>query len=151
MPTSSGAPHMPYKLLDKNGFEENLKKVIRYVKKGTTPKNACIIAFGIHERMWYTWVEQAEEDLLDGYTAQTSNLIKLMMELARADANVRLLLEQKGMELALDSDNVELVKFFLERRFGYSKTAKKEVELSSKEEAPVKFEFVNMTPTENED
>ena len=149
MVTERGDFHHPNKL-SKN-YKENKAKVLAAIKDGMRPKDACIMTFGMLERQWRRWIEFVEDDIAHGFDETESNLIDLFMAMAREELSLRQKLERKANNMALADDNVEMLKFLLERRHGYTKQSKKDVDVAVKEEVPVKFEFVDMTPTENED
>lgn len=150
MVTSQGDFHHPYKVHNQN-YKENKEKVLKAISNGMSPKDACIMVFGILERQWYRWMEFVEDDIANGFDETESALIDLFLSMAKEEMNLRQQLEKKANSLALNEDNVEMLKFLLERRHGYTKQTKKDVDVAVKEEVPIKFEFVDMTPTENEE
>lgn len=149
MPTPMGDCHRPDKLT--KDFSKNKKAILKAISDGMTPKDAVQMIFGINDKSWYNWVNWTEEDLADGYTSDESRLIDLMESMSKAHLGLRRKLEKKANELALDEEHTDMLKFMLERRHGYKKETKKDVDVAVKENAPIKFEFVDMTPTENED
>ena len=149
MVTPAGDFHHPYKL-EKN-YPENKEKVLKAIRDGMSPRDACVMTFGMLDRQWRRWVEFVEDDIANGFDETESNLIDLFLSMAKEEMSLRQQLERKANYMALEDDNVEMLKFLLERRHGYTRQTKKDVDVAVKEEVPVKFEFVNMTPTENEE
>ena len=150
MPTPLGDFHQPFALLDKNGFKEKYKQAIEYARKGLPMKDTCIAVFGIHETHYYKWHKWVIEDLEDGFTDEDSNLIKLFLGMAKADAMLHLQLKEKGIDLAMEG-NANMIQFLLKTQYGYSEVNKTELELSTEEETPIRFEIVDMKPNEEEE
>lgn len=150
MVTELGDFHHPDRLCGRQ-YEQEKKEVLRAVKDGMEPKDACMMIYGITPQTWYNWVKWTEDDIRAGFNAEESRLIKLMTEMASHRLGLRHKLEKKANRMALKEDNVEMLKFLLERKHGYEKKTKKDVDVGVKEDAPIKFEFVDMTPTDNED
>lgn len=135
--------HYPRAL--RNDYKKNLDKAIDAVKDGLPPKEACMMVYGIAERTWYEWKEHAIEDAENGQ--ENAPLVHLMCKLAKQDIETHKSLVKKGINLALDDENpnVEMLKFMLERRYGYKKQTTNEVEVS----APEDFNFnINITESE---
>ena len=109
-----------------------------------------MMVFDINQSQFNRWLRHAEEDIIAGFTEEDSRLIELMIKIGREELNLRRRLERRANKLALSESN-DMLKFLLERRHGYTKQTQKDIEVSTKEEAPIKFEFVDMKPTENED
>lgn len=142
--------HFPYKLRRDEDYERCFKECVKAVRDGMTPSDAAQMVFRINRYQWSRWVAHAEEDIMKGFTEEDSRLIELVLTLAQEHLGLRRQLERRANKLALDDSN-DMLKFLLERRHGYIKQSQKDLEVSAKEEAPIKFEFVDMQPTENED
>lgn len=142
--------HYPYKLRNDAQYKKDLEECIECVEDGMSPQDACMMVFKINNQQFSRWLRHAEEDILAGFTEEDSRLIELMLKLANEELNLRRRLERRANKLALTESN-DMLKFLLERRHGYIKQSQKDLEVSTKEEAPIKFEFVDMQPTENED
>ena len=142
--------HYPYKLRNDAKYEKDLAECIACVKDGMSPQDACMMVFDINQSQFNRWLRHAEEDIIAGFTEEDSRLIELMIKIGREELNLRRRLERRANKLALTESN-DMLKFLLERRHGYTKQTQKDIEVSTKEEAPIKFEFVDMKPTENED
>lgn len=152
MVNPDGSFHQPYKLSTKNGFQQKYKKTLKYISEGMTPRDAVILVFQIPELRWYEWVRKAEDDIANGGTAKDSNLIKLIIGIAGANLNTKRRLERKTLDLALDDDepNVEMIKFLLERRFGYKKKSQKDVEVSTKDDFNFNVNIVESKPVDKD-
>jgi hypothetical protein len=149
MVTPMGDFHHPDRLCF--DYPEKKKQIIEAIKDGMTPKDATMMVVGITRGTWQNWVKYAEDDMSKGFTEEDSRLIDLMLSMASEELTLRRRLEKRANRLALYEDNTDMLKFLLERRHGYKKETKKDVDIEVKDEVPVKFEFVDMTPTENED
>lgn len=150
MPTPLGDFHQPDKLLDRNRFDERYEEAIKSVKDGLPAKDTCTLVWGTSDKTFKNWLKWAREDVEAGFDETESNLIKLMIGLAKEDAKLHKRLSRRGIELALDG-NTQMLQFLLKTRYGYAEKTKSEVELSSDEEAPVKFVFTDMTPNEEDE
>lgn len=145
--------HFPYALYRDKDYKEGKENAIEAVKDGMKVTDAIVLCFEIHWTQAYKWLKWAEEDLEKGFTSEDSRLIELVLALAKEEYNLKRRLEKRANQLALDEEetNIEMLKFLLERRHGYTKQTQNDVDVTVNEEAPIKFEFTDMTPTENED
>ena len=150
MVTKYGDFHHPNNLSDKNDFTENYKKAISYVNDGLTVKDACVVVFGITDRTFRNWYNWAIDDIENGFNESESNLIKLMLGLAKADAELHRKLSKKAQEIALNDGNVSMIQFLLKTRYGYSEKSKAELEVTN-DNAPITFNIVPMTPNKEDD
>ena len=136
--------------LEKPDFEENLKLAINCVHDGMPPYDACQLAFGtINPHTFSRWKTEAISDIEAGYDEEDSNLIKLMVSLAKADQDLHRKLAKQGIKIAIDG-NVNMLQFLLKTKYNYSEKTKSEVQVTA-DEAPIKFEIVDMKPNEEED
>lgn len=149
MVTPLGDFHHPHKL--EKDYEKKKKKILQAVKDGMKPRDACMMVLGIRRDTWQKWVRWCDDDLAHDFTRSESNLIDLMLSMASEQLELRRALERRANNLALHEDDTDMLKFLLERRHGYKKESKRNVDVEVKKDIPVKFEFVDMTPTENED
>lgn len=149
MVTPSGDFHHPDKLC--YDYPEKKKKILEGIKDGMKPEDATRMVLGISHVQWQNWLNYFEDDITHGFDETESNLIDLMLSMASEELTLRRRLERRANSLALDDDNVDMLKFLLERRHGYKKQTQKDVDVEVKDDIPVKFEFVDMTPTDNED
>lgn len=117
--------------LDHN-YKKKTKKAVEYIKEdGMKVREAAMLVFGISYSTFSRWKKEALEDLTNGYTG--TQLQYVIRELYKADVDSGRKLTRKARELALDDEepNVEMLKFLLERRHGYRKQSKKDVEVST--------------------
>lgn len=113
-----------------HGYKANLKKAVKYIEEdGLKIHQAVSLAFGITQRTWNIWEKNAIEDLENGFTG--TELLDVYFTVLSADANSERKLTRKARELALDDNNTEMLKFLLERRHGYRKKSKEEVEVKA--------------------
>lgn len=147
MVTNQGDFTHPYKL-EKN-FQANYEKAINYVRDGLTVKDAYVSVFGISERTFRNWYNSALDDMEAGFTADESNLIKLIIGLSKEDAELNRKLSKKAFDIAINDGNVSMIQFLLKTRYGYSEKTKHEIEATN-ENAPITFNIVPMTPNEAE-
>lgn len=150
MPTPLGDFHQPDALLDRKGFDEKYERAIRYARDGLPAKDICMMLFGVSLRQYTNWVKWVEEDLEAGFDETESNLIKLILGIAKEDAKLHKRLSKTAIEMAIDDKNSQMLQFLLKTRYGYTEKTKSELEVSSKEEAPIKFEIVDMQPNDEE-
>ena len=131
----------PYSL--RNDFEENMKIAVELVEtKGLTPRDACLLTYGILQRQWNRWLVQSRKLQEKGVRPKESKLLTLLTNLAKADLTLKQKLEGASVEIALDG-NPEMLKFLLERRYGYTKQSKKSVDVSSDKENSFEIKIVN--------
>lgn len=145
MPTKSGEPHHPIFL--QTDYKKKLDTAMEMVKKGLPPKNA-LRAMGVHNQTWYRWLQFIDEDIKAGFT--DTPLIKFMARLAEVDEETHADLAGTAIKKANEGDT-QMLMFLLKTRYGYKDSKKQEVELSTKEEAPVVFNVVPMKPLENDE
>jgi len=145
MPTKLGKPHEPKFL--QNDYKKKFDTAAEMVRKGLPPKNA-LKAMGVHEQTWYSWVRFVEEDIEAGFT--NTPLVKFMTRLAAIDEETHQDLVGEAISKAKDGDS-QLLMFLLKTRYGYKDSKKQEVELSTKEDAPVVFNVVDMKPLDNDE
>lgn len=145
--------HFPYALRRDHEYEEGLKQCVAAVNDGMTAMDAISMVFEVSPLSINQWFKWFEEDIDKGFTRKESRLINLFLTLGSKELNMRRKLERRANKLALDEENTntEMLKFLLERRHGYTKQTQKEVDVSVADDAPLTFEFVDMTPTENEE
>ena len=149
MPTELGDFHHPI-LLNKPDFEEKMAKCIRAVEDGLPPKNACILVWGIYPRTYDKWFRHAADDLEAGFTAEESNLIKLMMALSQKDEGLHRRLIKTATKMAVDDESATMLKFLLETRYDYTPKKRSEVELATKEDTTFNINIVESKPKEDD-
>jgi len=124
-------------------YKEKLDNAIKYIEEdGMKVEDAVALAYGIYPKRWYYWVKEALEDIDNGITS--SPLIHAVLKITQADSNSQRSIARRAREMALDKENPspEMVKFLLERRYGYKKQTSQEVEVSTPED----FSFnINIT------
>jgi len=145
MPTKSGEPHHPMFL--RTDYKKKLDTACELVKKGLPPKNA-LRSMGVNVQTWYSWLRFIDEDIKAGFT--DTPLIKFVSRLAEIDEETHADLVGEAISKAKDGDS-QLLMFLLKTRYGYKDSKKQEVELSTKEDAPVVFNIVDMKPLENDE
>ena len=151
MVTNQGDFHQPTNLSDKKDFDKKYNAAISYVKDGLTVQDTCIAVFGITDRTYRNWENWAIDDLEAGFTADESNLIKLMMGLLKEDINLNRKLTKKAFEIALNENDTKMIQFLLKTRYGYNEKTTHKIEAPN-ESAPITFQFVDMKPlNEGED
>lgn len=152
MPPKKGEnePYLPYALRG-GQFNDHKKMVVNRIKKGLPPREACMEVFEISKPAWNKWVSWYKEDVNKGFTPKNSRLVNLFISMTKADIQLHGRLTGKTLDLIFEDDNVDLLKFMLERRYGYDKKSLQEVELSSKDKAPVQFQIVPMKSVDDKD
>ena len=130
------------------GYENLIKNVKEDVRNGVKILDAIRLNAGV----WNTTVSKWRKEFINELEAGKTDtpLIRLFSPAIKSDAK----LYREVMGLALDKardGDASTIQYLAKHRLGYNSGQKQEVELSSKEEAPVKFVFTDMTPTENED
>lgn len=129
-------------------YENLLKNVKEDIKKGMRCRSAIIKNAGISVPSYYKWQQAFEKEIADGKT--DTPLIRLFAMMAAADAHLEADVMDISMDLMKGGDS-SMVQFFMKHRLGFKDTSKKEVELSNAMDTPIKFEIVDMTPTDNEE
>lgn len=140
--------HRPYALINEIETRENTEKAIELINDGIPIAEAVSVAFNISPKRWYYWVKDAEEDIEKGF--RSTELINLVMKITAADVQVHRKFSKRAQEIALDPEepSVEMLKFIMERRYGYKKKSQKEVEVSTPED----FSFnINITDSKKKD
>lgn len=128
-------------------YEHILKNVKKDVKKGMRVRSAVIKNARISKYSYYRWLNAAKKEIADGKT--DTPLIHLFETAATADACLEEDIVGMGMDIARNGDG-SMVQFLLKNRLEFKGTSKKEVEVSTQDNSPIKFEIVNMTPTETD-
>ena len=149
MPTELGDFHQPHALLDRRGFPEKYEQAIELARDGVPARDICVSVFGIGSNQFDNWFKWAYDDIEDGFTEEESNLIKLILGIAREDVKLHRRLTKTAINMAVN-ENSQMLQFLLKTRYGYSEKTKSEVAVSSRDETPVKFEIVDMTPNDEE-
>ena len=146
---ATGLPyHRPNALVNEIDTRENTEEAIAMIKDGIPIAEAVSAAFNVSPKRWYYWVKDAEEDIENGY--RSTELINLVFKLTKADIEVHRKFSKRAQDLALDDEepNVEMLKFLMERRYGYKKQSSQEVEVSTPED----FSFnINITESKSKD
>ena len=140
--------HRPYALIDAIETRANTKEAIAMIKDGVPIADAVSACFNVSPKRWFYWVKQAEEDIDKGY--KNTELIDLVLALTAADVKVHRKFSKRAQDIALDEEepSIEMLKFLLERRYGYKKKSAQEVEVSTPED----FSFnINITESKSED
>ncbi len=135
--------HRSYKF-----YENLLERVPNAVRVGVKPKDAIILHAGISDKTYFTWKKAFEKEVEDG--KRDTPLCRLFLPVMKADARLYEKVMGRMMDLIEDGD-AETTRFMVKNRLGYNSTRKQEVELSGKEDAPIKFVFTNMTPVDNDE
>lgn len=150
MPLPNGDFHQPYRLFDRNDFKKNYKKAIELVRDGLPAQDACNLVFGLaSHKTYHQWFNWAIEDMEAGFDETESNLIKLFIGLARADAELHSRLARKAVQLATDRENVQMLQFLLKTRYKYSERNISEVEINT-DDTPIVFNVIDMEEDEEE-
>lgn len=125
----------------KKGYKTQLKKAKQYIQEdGLRIEQAVALAFGVHEKTWFNWQRMVREDEEKGFTG--TRLMEVYYGLIQANAGGERKVSRKAMEL-VEEGNPEMVKFILERRFGYKKTSAKEVEVATKDDLNFNINIVD--------
>ena len=132
--------HEPYVL--KKNWKANMKKVTEYIQEdGLRVDKAVALAFGVHEKTWFMWQKYVQEDEENGY--HDTKLMQVYYGVIKANAKGERKMARKANEMALVDGNPEMVKFILERRYGYKKTSAKEVEVATKDDLNFNINIVD--------
>lgn len=138
--------HHPTALGD--DYKGKVTKCAKYIKEdGMKVPEAAMLVFGISQSTFYRWKKEALDDFSDGRTG--TPLQYVIKELYKADVDSSRKLTRRARQLALDENepNIEMLKFLLERRYGYKKQSKKDVEVSTTDD----FNFnINITDSKKE-
>ena len=150
MPTPLGDFHQPDRLLDRHNFDKKYEEVIKLVDDGLPAADACTMVFELaSNKTYHNWFNWAIEDIDAGFDETESNLIKLFIGLAKADARLHARLSKTAIHMAVDNENAQMLQFLLKTRYGYSEKNKSSVEISSND-APIAFNIVDMKPNEDD-
>lgn len=133
--------HAPYKL--EKGFNANLKEVLALIDDGVKVKDAIQSVFGISHKIYYDWKKHYLEDVGKGYGEGVSNLIKLFNEVSKRDVLTQRQFTKKARQMALEEDNPDILKFMLERRYGFKKQSKKQVDVSTEDDLNFNINIVD--------
>lgn len=139
--------HYPNALRSPDQYEKE-QEAIALIKDGVPIADAVAAAYNVSPKRWYYWVKDAEEDIEKGI--RSSDLISLVYKLTAVDINIHRKFSKRAQQLALDPDepSVEMLKFLMERRYGYKKKSQQEVEVST----PDDFSFnINITESQKKD
>lgn len=132
--------HEPYVL--KREWKANMRKAIEYIQEdGLKVDKAVALAFGVHEKTWFKWQEYVREDEEKGF--KDTKLMQVYYGIIKANATGERRVARKAMDMALNDDNPEMVKFLLERRYDYKKTSAKEVEVATKDDLNFNINIVD--------
>ena len=150
MPTELGDFHQPHPLSDRKGFDKRYEEAIERCKNGLPPKEAVEVAFDVmvSTQKWSDWKRFARQDIAAGFDSNDSNLIKLLLGLAKVDHALHENLVSKAFEMAENNPNMN--QFLLKTRYGYTEKRKTDVEITN-ENTPITFNIVDMTPNEEEE
>lgn len=141
--------YAPKTLKYENDFEKNLDLVLYHINQGSSPIDAVMMIFGISRRTWFVWKRKYEEDIAKGWTRRDSNLILLIEEISKADLRTKARLEARAVIRAETDESPDMLKFVLERRYGYVKKSKKDVEVGTKEDTTFNINITESKPRED--
>ena len=113
-------------------WKGKMKKAISYIEDdGMKVPEALVLAFGVSKSTWYRWKDEALKDWENGFTG--TNLQNFVTEICKADMNSGRKLTRRARQIALDEEepSIDMLKFLLERRHGYRKKSKEEVEVKA--------------------
>lgn len=127
------------------GYENLIENVRKDVKVGVKLIDAIRLNAQVTREMANGWKRAFVKEIEDGKT--DTPLIRLFTVGLKSDAALYRKVMGLVMERAEEGDTTATL-YLAKHRLGYNSTTKQEVELSSKEDAPIKFEFVDMTPTD---
>lgn len=148
MTTPSGDFHHPDALAPWKGFDEKYEKAIELAKDGVPAEDICMGVFGTSKRQFRNWIKYYQSDVEAGYDEEDSNLIKLLLGIAKEDLKLHRKLSKKGIDMALDG-NSQMLQFLLKTRYGYAERSKSEVELSTEEDTNFNINIVESKPRED--
>ena len=150
MPTPHGDFHQPHPLTNRKGFDKRYEEAIERCKNGLPPKEAIEVAFDVilSSQKWSDWKRFAREDIAAGFDSEDSNLIKLLLGLAKIDHGLHENLASRAFKMA--EDNPQMNQFLLKTRYGYKEKKQTDVEITN-ENAPITFNIVDMTPNEEDE
>lgn len=132
---------------DKGTYEKLIEDVVKDVKAGVKLIDALRFNAGVSKVMAYKWRNDFFKELDEGKT--DTPLIRLFSAALKSDATLHRKVMSMVMDKAEDGDTTAII-YLAKHRLGYNSATKQEVELSSKEEAPVKFVFADMKPLDAE-
>lgn len=134
---------------DEKEFDNRLDNALGYIKTGTSPEDAIRICFNISRDTWYKWKRKYLEEVADGWTRRTSRLVLLFEEISKADLKTKSRLEARAVHRAETDESTDMLKFVLERRYGYVKKSKKDVEVGTKEDTTFNINITESKPRED--
>lgn len=131
-----------------SNWKSKTNKAVEYIEEdGVKVNEALSLAFDVHEKTWFRWRNWALEDIEKGYTG--TRLQTVVTKLCQADIEAGRRLSRRARDLALaEESNVEMLKFLLERRHGYKKESKKEVEVATKDDLNFNINLTESKPKE---
>ena len=134
-------------LKDKSSYEQLIVDVRNDIKVGVKLDDAIRLNAGVDVTTVFKWKKAFLKEIKDGKT--DTALIRLFGPAYKADAQ----LYHKVMKLAMkkaEEGDVSTIQYLAKHRLGYNSSNKQEIELSSSDEAPVRFVFADMTPVETD-
>ena len=129
-------------------YEDLILQVKKDVEVGVKLDDAIRLNASVSVQLVRAWRNAFLKEIEDGKT--DTPLIRLFTAGLKADAA----LYRKVMKMAMDKaeqGDVSTIQYLAKHRLGYNSKNKQEVELSSKEDAPVKFVFTDMVPVDTDD
>lgn len=139
--------HEPRLLQGKN-YRQNMQKVKEGIEDGLYPNEAVAAAFGCDKTRFSVWKRWALEDREAGYTG--TKLQKVVERILGWDIRNKRIYTRKANKIALEDENVDMLKFMLERRHGFKKESKKDVEVSTKDDLTFNLNIVDSKPEKEE-
>lgn len=126
--------------LKKGGFEEFSSTVCELIKGGERVVSAFNQA-GLSQYQYYQWRRWYREELDDGLT--DTPLIRLFSMVEASEAFAEKTLVDKIISIAEDGD-LDALKFVLERRYGWTKETKSNVQVESNQTGNLVLNLVPM-------
>ena len=131
-----------------NSYTNLVKQVKEDVAVGVKLIDAIRLNAGVTTQLAYKWQRDFIKEVDDGKT--DTPLIRLFTTGLKSDAKLYRKVMTMTMKKAEEGD-ASTIQYLAKHRLGYNSQNKQEIELSSKDEAPIKFVFTDMTPVDKEE
>lgn len=141
--------HVPYTIRDYDTRMKLQENICKMVSKAT-PIRTAFIANGIPEQTYFTWLRQYREELeeIKGTNYRTA-LTDFFGAIYEADGSTEARLGGVLFHKAIDEEDVESIKYLLDKRYKWKET--KQVEVDTAEDKVFELNIVPMEDKAGQD
>ena len=137
-----------YFIAGRGNYQDLLKDVKEDVRVGVRLTDSIALNCAVGRQQVYMWKRAFLKEIEDG--KKDTPLIRLFNVGLKTEAKLYRKVMQMMMDKAEEGD-ASSIQYLAKHRLDYNSSRKQEVEVSTKDDAPIKFEIVDMKPNEGDE